>query len=86
MTAAHPSLPMGTKAEVTNLENGKQVAVTINDRGPLTKGRAIDVSGGAARKLDMKKNGTAKVKIETKHVKHKARHHHKRKKLAVTVR
>ena len=66
MTAAHPSLPMGTKAEVTNLENGKKVEVTINDRGPYAKGRAIDLSSGAAKKLDMKKDGTAQVKIETK--------------------
>ncbi len=72
MTAAHPSLPMGTKAEVTNLDNGKQVAVTINDRGPDVKGRAIDLSKGAAKKLDMKKNGIAHVKIVTKRVKKKA--------------
>jgi rare lipoprotein A len=76
MTAAHPSLPIGTKAEVTNLENGKKVDVTINDRGPFAKGRAIDISGGAAKKLDMKKNGTAKVKIVTKKVK-KKNHKHK---------
>jgi rare lipoprotein A len=75
MTAAHPSLPMGTKAEVTNLENGKKVDVTINDRGPVAKGRAIDISGGAAKKLDMKKNGTAKVKIVTKKVKKKSHKH-----------
>jgi rare lipoprotein A len=67
MTAAHPSLPMGTKAEVTNLENGKKVEVTINDRGPYANGRAIDLSSAAANKLDMKTGGTAKVKIETKH-------------------
>ena len=66
MTAAHPSLPMGSKAEVTNLENGKKVEVTINDRGPYAKDRAIDLSSGAANKLDMKKDGTAQVKIETK--------------------
>ena len=71
MTAAHPSLPMGTKAEVTNLENGKKVEVTINDRGPYAKDRAIDLSSGAAKKLDMKKDGTAQVKIETKPTKKK---------------
>jgi len=65
LTAAHPSLPMGTKAEVTNLENGKTVEVTINDRGPDVKGRVIDLSKGAAKILDMKKTGTAQVKIET---------------------
>ena len=71
MTAAHPSLPMGSKAEVTNLENGKKVEVTINDRGPYAKDRAIDLSSGAAKKLDMKKDGTAQVKIETKPTKKK---------------
>jgi rare lipoprotein A len=72
MTAAHPSLPMGTKAEVTNLDNGKHVSVTINDRGPYAKGRAIDLSGSAANKLDMKKTGVAHVKIVTKrHNKHR---------------
>lgn len=71
MTAAHPSLPMGTKAKVTNLENGKKVEVTINDRGPYAKDRAIDLSRGAAEKLDMKKDGTARVKIETKPAKKK---------------
>lgn len=69
MTAAHPTLPMGTKAMVTNLDNGKKVKVTINDRGPDVEGRAIDLSGGAANKLDMKKDGTAQVKIETKSAK-----------------
>jgi rare lipoprotein A len=81
MTAAHPSLPMGTKAEVTNLDNGKKVAVTINDRGPAVKGRAIDLSSGAAKKLDMKKSGTAHVKIVTKRVKH-SRHKHRRSNVA----
>ena len=66
MTAAHPSLPMGTKAEVTNLENGKKVDVKINDRGPYVGGRAIDLSRAAAKKLDMEEDGTTKVKIETK--------------------
>lgn len=66
LTAAHPSLPMGTKAEVTNLDNGKKVEVKINDRGPFIKNRAIDLSAGAAKKLDMKRDGVVKVKIETK--------------------
>jgi len=65
MTAAHPSLPMGTKAKVTNLENGKKVEVKINDRGPYVGHRAIDLSRAAARKIDMEKDGTTKVKIET---------------------
>ena len=66
LTAAHPTLPLGTKATVTNLENGKSVDVLINDRGPYVKGRDIDVSQGAAKELDMDKNGVAPVKIEAK--------------------
>ena len=66
MTAAHPTLPLGTKATVTNLENGKSVDVRINDRGPYVKGRDIDVSQGAAKELDMSKNGVAPVNIEAK--------------------
>jgi rare lipoprotein A len=72
MTAAHPTLPMGTKAKVTNLENGKKVDVRINDRGPYADGRVIDLSGAAAKKIDMKGDGTAQVKIETKATKNKA--------------
>ena len=72
MTAAHPSLPMGTMAKVTNLENGKKVDVRINDRGPFSGNRAIDLSSAAANKLDMKKGGTTEVKIETKPVKKKS--------------
>ena len=64
LTAAHPTLPLGTKATVTNLDNGKSVDVTINDRGPYVKGRDIDVSEGAAEELDMTKSGIAPVKIE----------------------
>ena len=66
MTAAHPNLPMGTKATVTNLDNDKTVEVKINDRGPYAKNRVIDVSKAAAKKLNMHKDGTAHVKIETK--------------------
>jgi rare lipoprotein A (peptidoglycan hydrolase) len=66
MTAAHPSLPMGTKADVTNLENGKKVEVRINDRGPYVGDRAIDLSRAAARELGMEKDGTTQVEIETK--------------------
>lgn len=73
MTAAHPSLPMGTKAEVTNLENEKKVEVKINDRGPYVDNRVIDLSSAAANKLGMKKDGTAQVKIETKPIKKKSR-------------
>jgi rare lipoprotein A (peptidoglycan hydrolase) len=66
MTAAHPSLPMGTRATVTNLENNKKVEVRINDRGPYVGDRAIDLSRAAAKKLDMEEDGTTQVKIETK--------------------
>ena len=71
LTAAHPTLPMGTKAKVTNLENGKKVEVRINDRGPYAKDRVIDLSGAAANKLDMKEDGSTQVKIETKPAKKK---------------
>lgn len=64
MTAAHPTLPLGTKAKVTNLDNRKSVDVRINDRGPYLKGRDIDVSQGAAEKLALTKSGVAPVKIE----------------------
>ncbi|MDP1667366.1 MAG: septal ring lytic transglycosylase RlpA family protein [Methylobacter sp.] len=73
MTAAHPSLPMGTKAEVTNLENDKKVEVRINDRGPYADNRVIDLSSAAANKLKMKEDGTAQVKIEAKSAKKKSR-------------
>ena len=63
-TAAHPALPLGTKATVTNLQNGKSVDVKINDRGPYVKGRDIDLSKSAAKKLGMTKEGVAPVKIE----------------------
>jgi rare lipoprotein A len=66
LTAAHPTLPLGTRAKVTNLKNGKSVDVRINDRGPHVKGRDIDVSQGAAKKLGISKTGIAPVKIEAK--------------------
>jgi rare lipoprotein A (peptidoglycan hydrolase) len=72
MTAAHPSLPIGTKAQVTNLKNDKKVEVTINDRGPFVGNRKIDVSNAAAKKLGMKKSGITKVKIEAKRKKKKS--------------
>ncbi len=64
LTAAHRSLPFGTKVRVTNLDNGKQVVVRINDRGPFQLSRIIDLSLGAAKELDMIAKGTAKVKLE----------------------
>jgi rare lipoprotein A len=66
LTAAHATLPLGSKAVVTNLETGKSVAVTINDRGPVKKGRKIDLSHAAAQQIGMTKAGVTKVKIETK--------------------
>src|SRR5262245_53708801 len=63
-TAAHPTLPWGTKVKVTNLANGKSVDVRINDRGPFGKGRIIDVSRAAARSLGMVGQGIANVQIE----------------------
>lgn len=66
LTAAHPTLPMGTEATVTNLENGKSVKVTINDLGPFSKGRDIDLSKEAGKEIGIIKTGTAPVKIEAK--------------------
>jgi rare lipoprotein A len=63
-TAAHKTLPMNTKVKVTNLNNGKSVIVRINDRGPFVKGRIIDLSYAAAKKIGMDKTGTAPVKLE----------------------
>ena len=64
LTAAHPSLPLGTRAMVTNLANGRSVEVRINDRGPFVGGRAIDLSYAAAHTLAMIGPGTAPVRIE----------------------
>jgi len=64
MTAAHRTLPFGTKVLVTNLKNGKSVVVRINDRGPFIKGRVIDLSLGAARVVDLNRSGVAKVKFD----------------------
>ena len=62
-TAAHKSLPLPTYAEVTNLDNGRKVIVKINDRGPFKNGRLIDMSYGAALRLDMISTGTARVDV-----------------------
>ena len=62
-TAAHKSLPLPTYAEVTNLDNGRKVIVKINDRGPFKNGRLIDMSYGAALRLDMIATGTARVDV-----------------------
>ena len=64
MSAAHKHLPLPSYVRVTNLENGKQVVVRINDRGPFHQGRVIDLSYAAASKLGYASKGTAKVKLE----------------------
>ncbi|PWB83655.1 MAG: septal ring lytic transglycosylase RlpA family lipoprotein [Methylocystaceae bacterium] len=64
-TAAHRTLPFGTKVRVTNLGNSRSVIVTINDRGPFVRGRVIDVSTRAAQSLGFRSAGLARVKVET---------------------
>jgi rare lipoprotein A len=65
LTAAHRSLPFGTKVRVTNTRNGRSVVVTINDRGPFVRGRVIDVSPAAANALGFA--GLAPVSLEANH-------------------
>jgi rare lipoprotein A len=64
LTAAHRTLPFGTRVLVTNHHNGKTVVVRIVDRGPYGRGRIIDLSRAAARELDMISSGTAMVSVE----------------------
>ncbi len=64
LTAAHRELPLGTRVLVTNLKNRKRVVVKINDRGPFVKERIIDLSYGAAKKIEMIKDGVVRVRIE----------------------
>ena len=64
MTAAHRTLPFGTRVKVTNLDTGATAVLRINDRGPHVKGRIIDVSGAAAKELDLLDSGTAEVTVE----------------------
>lgn len=64
LTAAHKSLPLGTKVRVTRVRTGDSVVVTINDRGPFVKGRIIDLSRRAARYLGITRQGVAKVRVE----------------------
>ena len=71
MTAASPTLPLGTKAKVTDRRTGKSVDVTVTDRGPYAKHRILDVSPKAARQLGMNHKGVAKVKIQPLHEPHK---------------
>lgn len=61
LTAAHRTLPFGTKVMVTNKRNGKSVVVRINDRGPFIRGRVLDVSKAAAKNIGMVQSGTAQV-------------------------
>jgi rare lipoprotein A len=63
LTAAHRTLPFNTVVRVTNQENGKDVEVRINDRGPFVDGRVIDLSLKAAREIDIVRSGTARVKV-----------------------
>jgi rare lipoprotein A (peptidoglycan hydrolase) len=63
LTAAHRSLPLGSRALVRNIDNGREVVVKINDRGPYITGRDIDLSYGAARALHMVPDGLARVEI-----------------------
>jgi peptidoglycan lytic transglycosylase len=65
MTAAHPTLPLGTRVMVTNLENGRSVEVRVNDRGPFAKSRIIDLSRAAAREIGLIAPGTAQVRLES---------------------
>ncbi len=64
LTAAHKSLPFGTRVRVTNLNNGRSITVRINDRGPYARGRIIDLSKGAARIIGLMNSGVAPVQIE----------------------
>ncbi len=64
MTAAHRSLPFGTRVRVTNTRNGRSVVVSITDRGPYIRGRILDLSVGAARILGMMGSGIAPVQID----------------------
>jgi rare lipoprotein A (peptidoglycan hydrolase) len=64
LTAAHRTLPLGTKAKVTSFKSGKSVEVKINDRGPYMRDRVIDLSRAAAKKLGMEKEGVTIVKVE----------------------
>jgi len=64
LTAAHPTLPLGTRLRVTNVATGKSVTVRVNDRGPFVRGRVVDVSYSAAESLGMVGRGVAKVTLD----------------------
>jgi len=64
LTAAHRTMPFGTKVRVTNLSNGRSVVVRVNDRGPYARGRIIDLSQAAAKRIDIVRAGVARVRVE----------------------
>jgi rare lipoprotein A len=64
LTCAHRTAPFGTRLRVTDLESGRSVVVTVTDRGPFKRGRVVDVSHAAARKLGMLQRGVARVRVE----------------------
>jgi peptidoglycan lytic transglycosylase len=64
LTCAHPSAPFGTRLRVTDLETGRSVVVTVNDRGPFAPGRVVDLSRAAARALGILERGLARVRVE----------------------
>ena len=68
LTAAHRSIPFNSMVEVKNLQNGKKVVVRINDRGPFVRGRIIDLSYAAAKKIDSVEAGVVKVKLKILYV------------------
>ncbi len=65
LTAAHPSLPFGTRVRVTNLANRRSITVRINDRGPFKRGRVIDLTKRGADALGFRKQGLTQVRVET---------------------
>jgi len=69
LNAAHKHLPLPTYVKVTNLSNNRSIIIRVNDRGPFIKGRIIDLSAGAAKRLGYYKNGTARVLVETIEIK-----------------
>src|SRR6202011_2679046 len=73
LTAAHPTLPLGSYVRVTNLHNGRAVVVRVNDRGPIVQGRIIDLSYGAAQVLQIQEQGLQRVRLDV--VKRGSRHH-----------
>jgi len=64
LTAAHKTLPLGTRVQVTNLETNRRIVVVINDRGPYIEGRIIDLTLRGARTLGFEKEGVARVRVE----------------------